>query len=294
MRISLVLISLLFFSPPLQAIKGLSENGEILDLSDICMTIHKGERAVSPGGWKRPGRSADEIIDEYIEPHKDQLSKVKVIDLSSNNLTENVLNFFVFSLQNRSLWELFKNVQLVCLENNSFNAEVAPVLTKFLSLYSEEGGDQTFPYISIVNTPVSLSNVNKLARKLKEASPPHLPSLMAHLIFMKKYYVWHAEKKIQTYHTMVKSQELPLRWSSIQRNYYKSTPYQCLASYRRQQRDKDWVKFVSHSLSQYSPSGQEASSSTNNVKPIETSEIEALAKIVGAFSFAPRKEIDSD
>ncbi|MBY0272305.1 MAG: hypothetical protein K2X02_02655 [Alphaproteobacteria bacterium] len=294
MRIILVLIYLLFFSPPLHAIKGLSESGEILDLSDICITVQKGERPRSPGGWKRPGRPVDEIIDEYIEPHRDQLSKVKVIDLSSNNLTGEVLNFFVLSLQNKSLWDLFKNVQLVCLENNSFSAEVAPTLAKFLSLYGEEGEDKTFPYISIVNTPVSLSNVNKLARKLKEISPPHLPPLMAHLIFMKKYYVWHAEKKIQTYHTMVKSQDLPLKWNSIQRGYYKSTPYQRLASYRNQQRDKDWVTFVSHSLSQYSPSGQEASSSTGVVKPIETSEIEALAKIVGAFSFAPRKEADSD
>jgi uncharacterized protein YnzC (UPF0291/DUF896 family) len=290
MRIAFFLISLFFFSPPLQAAKGLSGSGEILDLSDICITIKKGERLLSPGGWKRPGRSADEIIDEYIEPHRDQLSKVKVIDLSSNNLTEDVLDFFVLSLQNKSLWELFKNVQLVCLENNSFSAEVAPILTKFLSLYSEEGEGKTFPYISIINTPVSLSNVNKLARKLKETSLPHLPPLMTHLIFMKKYYVWHAEKKIQTYHTMVKSQELPLRWNFIQRSYYKSTPYQCLASYRSQQRDKNWVEFVSHSLSQYSSSGQESSSSTG----IEPSDIEALAKIVGSFSFAPRKETDSD
>ncbi|MBY0273665.1 MAG: hypothetical protein K2X02_09740 [Alphaproteobacteria bacterium] len=262
-------------------------------MSDICITVHKGEKALSPGGWKRPGRSAYEIIDEYIEPNRDRLSKIKVIDLSSNNLTEDVLDFFVLSLQNKSLWELFKSVQLVCLENNSFNAVVAPTLTKFLSLYSEEGEGKTFPYISIVNTPVSLSNVNKLARKLKEASPPHLPPLMAHLIFMKKSYVSQAERKVQTYHTMVKSRELPLRWSAIQRSYYNSPPYHCLASYRSQQRDKEWVEFVSHSLSQ-SPSGQEASSSTGDVKPIEASEIEALAKIVGAFSFAPRKERDSD
>ncbi len=292
MRISLFLIYLLFFSPPLQAVKRLSETGEILDLSDICITIHKGERALSPGGWKRPGRSADEIIDEYIEPHRDRLSRVKVIDLSSNNLTEDVLNFFVLSLQNKSLWELFKSVQLVCLENNSFNAEVAPTLTKFLSLYNEDGGDKAFPYISIVNTPVSLSNVNKLARKLKEASSPHLPPLMEHLIFIKKYYVRQAEKKVQTYHRMVKSQELPLRWNFIQRNYYKSTPYQRLVSYRSQQRNKNWVKFVSYSLSQYSPSEQETSSSTGITKPIETSDIEALAKIVGSFSFAPRKNSD--
>ncbi|MBY0293244.1 MAG: hypothetical protein K2W92_08175 [Alphaproteobacteria bacterium] len=275
--------SLLFFIPPLQAVKGLSENGEILDLSNICITAQKGVKSRSPGGWKKPGRSVDEIVEEYIDPHKEQLSKVQVIDLSSNNLTDDILNLFVTSLQQKNVWELLKSVRLVCLENNSFTAEVAPTLTQLLNLNSEEKEDNPFPYISILDTPIALSNVNKLARKLKGIDH-QAPALMSHLVFMKQSYVWHAENRVQAYHTMMKSYELPSSWASIQKAYYKSAPYRDLIAYRNQQEHKSWVNFVSQSLERHSPLREEPSVIIDSATQLDTSEIEKLAEFVGNLS----------
>ena len=275
--------SLLFFIPSLQAVKGLSENGEILDLSNICITAQKGVKSRSPGGWKKPGRSVDEIVEEYIEPHKEQLSKVQVIDLSSNNLTDDILGFLVTSFKEKNVWELFKNVQLVCLENNCFTADIAPTLTQFLNLNSEEKEDKIFPYISILNTPVSLSKVNKLARKIKGIDR-QVPTLMSHLVFMKQYYIWHAENRVQTYHTMMKTYELPSNWASIQKTYYNSAPYKNLIAYRNQQEQKKWVNFVSQSLAQHSPLREEPSDIIDSATQLDTPEIEKLAEFVGNLS----------
>ncbi|MBY0502129.1 MAG: hypothetical protein K2P93_09060 [Alphaproteobacteria bacterium] len=272
------LVCLVGFSFPSQAMKGFSENGDVLDLSNICIISQKGAMSSSPGGWQKPGLSVEEVIDEFIEPNKNQLSTVQILDLSSNNLTDDSLASFVMSLKIRSLWELLKDVQLVCLENNNFTHEVSFTLKELLELYNknDEREDKVFPYISIVNTPVALSKVNKLARKLKGApSQPH--PLMEHLIFMREYYIWHAENRVRTYHNMVKARELPQNWVSIQRGYYKSSSYKGLISYRNQQKDKSWMSFVKSSLSQPLPSAQEESD-------ITALEVEKLAKVVGALS----------
>ena len=281
--------SLLFFVPPLQAGKGLSENGEILDLSNICITAQKGMKSRSPGGWKKPGRSVDEIVEEYIEPHKEQLSKVQIIDLSSNNLTDDILGSFVTSLQQKNVWVLFKSVQLVFLENNSFTAEVAPTLTQLLSLNSEEKEDKPFPYISILNTPVSLSKVNKIASKIKRIDRQVSP-LMSHLVFMKQSYIWHAENRVKTYHNMVKLYDLPPNWASIQRAYYTSSPYKDLVAYKSQRVNQSWVDFVSQSLAQSSPSREET---LVIIDESDTPEIEKLAEFVGNLSLKGHSPLSS-
>jgi hypothetical protein len=231
-----------------------------------------------PGGWQKPGLSVEEVIDEYIEPNKNQLSTVRILDLSYNNLTDESLAFFVMFLKQRNLWELLKDIQLVCLENNNFTPEVSLTLKELLGLYNrnDEREDKVFPYISIVNTPVALSKVNKLARKLKGSSYK-TPPLMEHLIFMREYYIWHAENKVRTYHNMVKAKELPQNWVSIQKGYYKSPSYKGLIYYSSLHKDKSRMSFVKSSLSQPLPSAQEDSD-------ITLFEVEKLAKVVGALS----------
>ena len=113
---------------PLLAGRGLLENGQFLDLSDLCIVSHNGSRNLTPGGTQRSGISVEEVVDTYIAPHVEHLSKVRILDLSTNNMPPEVLSQFVTVLEQREFWGQFRSVELVLLAHNTITAETAPVL----------------------------------------------------------------------------------------------------------------------------------------------------------------------
>lgn len=275
--LSLFFLTFVFFNFPLFAMTGLWEDGEFLNLSNVCIVSEKGETNLTPGGRQRPGTSIDEIINTYITPNKDRLSKVRIIDLSLNNMSTSVLDKFVSVLEKHGLWDMFSSVQLVLLSHNNIDRNVAPTLKRFLELNKERGQPVTFPYIYIVQTPIDNKNVRSLSECLKNPDKRlnEVPSLIPHLVFLKKQYVWHALNRVQVYHDMVKSHDLPKEWADIHNAYYSSRVLVDFERFHKNLKGAFLHNFVRISLE------DPARSSKDN---LSKDEVETLAKLVGNLS----------
>lgn len=278
--LKLFIVCFFIISPPLLAGKGLLENGQFLDLSDICIVARSGGHNLTPGGTQRNGTSVEEVVDTYIAPHVEHLSKVRILDLSTNNMPPEVLSQFVTVLEQREFWSQFRSVELVLLSHNTITAETAPVLTRFLELYRQEQRSVGFPYINIVHTPSDKKDIKSIAQALKSGSQPltEAPPLMSHLIFLQKNYVWHAENRVQVYRDMVRTNNLPSNWLAIHRGYYQSRVFNDVVRFRRNIRDLSFRETVRQSHERTRTSGED---------PLSEQQLEELTRLVGQITLSP-------
>ncbi len=278
--LNLFIVYFFIINSPLLAGRGLLEDGQFLDLSDLCIVSNNGGSNLTPGGTQRSGISVEEVVDTYIAPNVEHLSKVRVLDLSTNNMPHEVLSRFVTVLKERKFWDQFRSVELVLLAHNTITAETAPVLIRFLELYRQEQRSVGFPYINIVHTPSDRKDVRNLAQALKSGSQSltETPPLMSHLIFLQKKYVWHVENRVQVYKDMVRTKDLPSNWLAIHKGYYQSRVFHDVVRFRRNIRDLSFRETVRQSYERSRTPGKD---------PLSEQQLEELARLIGQITFSP-------
>lgn len=89
---------------------------EVLDLSRKPFGINATRKIT--GGAVQQCMAINSIIENYVEPHIDNLSTVKILDLSDNQLEDLDFIAFMNELKNRNFWDKMVNIELIDLSRN--------------------------------------------------------------------------------------------------------------------------------------------------------------------------------
>ena len=109
-----------------------------------------------------------------------------------------------------------ENSGILDLSFNALTADSAPQIIRWI----EKGA----VFINLYgNAPCSMKNIGELCkciRKLKNGNMDEVKCVMRHIVFLPKYYIYHAKIKVKLFRQLCELGYLSDDWADIQKEYY--------------------------------------------------------------------------